>query len=101
MSKERKKAIRASFRDAVFSRDGHKCVMCPGNEHLDAHHITDRNDMPNGGYVADNGITLCPNCHLEAEVYKDTQNPAFSPDRLYKLIGSSRQAALQASQQLL
>lgn len=26
---------------------------------LDAHHITDRNEMPNGGYVPENGISLC------------------------------------------
>jgi 5-methylcytosine-specific restriction endonuclease McrA len=100
MSKERKKAIRASFRDAVFSRDGNKCVICAYAEDLAAHHISDRNEMPSGGYVKENGITVCAQCHLAAESYAETQNPAFHPDRLYSLIGSSRQAAIRASQVL-
>ena len=51
MSKK-KKEIRSKFRKDVFERDNHQCKMCAkkGCE-LDAHHIVDRNDMPNGGYV--------------------------------------------------
>lgn len=65
----RKKQIRKNFRDAVFKRDGNKCVFCDCTEDLDAHHITDRNEMPNGGYVAANGITVCPVHHEECEQY--------------------------------
>ena len=57
MSKK-KKLIREQFRDAVFKRDDYKCQHCGedvgpvlANQYLDAHHITDRNEMPNGGYV--------------------------------------------------
>ena len=32
-----KKQIRAEFRDAVFGRDGHRCVICE-REAVDAHH---------------------------------------------------------------
>ena len=59
-----KKKIREDFRNSVFDRDGHKCKMC-GNPKakLDAHHITDRSLMPNGGYVKENGIYLCEDLH--------------------------------------
>lgn len=58
-----KKKIRAAFRDTVFARDAFRCRVCKWGEELsvlDAHHITDRNLMPGGGYVKENGITLCP-----------------------------------------
>lgn len=62
-----KKAVRQAFREAVFERDGHRCVFCHITENLDAHHIINRNLMPNGGYTLDNGVTLCPIHHLDAE----------------------------------
>lgn len=85
-----KKQIRRAFRNAVFKRDGYRCAMCgkPGKDRqgadahltfhskisgaslllLDAHHITERNDMPDGGYFEENGISLCDGgCHLFAE----------------------------------
>jgi hypothetical protein len=66
-----KRQIRVAFRIAVFKRDRYRCAMCgrPGKDRqggdahetfhvsradlaeLDAHHVTDRNEMPNGGYV--------------------------------------------------
>ena len=51
-----KQKVREDFRNSVFERDGHKCKICGSNDKLDAHHITDRNEMPNGGYVKENGI---------------------------------------------
>ena len=73
-----KKRVRAAFRSAVLERARYRCDMCgkPGKDRqggdshskfhaddpslvpLDAHHITDRNEMPNGGYVKENGISL-------------------------------------------
>lgn len=98
-----KKQIRQVFRDAVFGRDG-KCVFCGKTENLDAHHITDRNEMPNGGYVKENGITLCPEHHLQAEKFHISGgkewDEGFHPDDLYKKIGSSYFSALKASEKL-
>ena len=100
-----KKQVRAQFREAVFMRDHHQCKVC-GNQTapLDAHHITDRHEMPHGGYVAENGIALCPDCHWKAEQYhiseKQTCLPNFHPDDLYALIGSSYALAVQASEAL-
>lgn len=96
---QKKKETRTKFRDSVFKRDGFKCRVCstPGN--LDAHHITDRNLMPNGGYVKENGISLCPTCHELAEIFHSTgiAHPNFSPDDLYKLIGSNFELAISIS----
>lgn len=98
-----KKLVRQKFRDAVFKRDKNRCRTCGATEtHLDAHHITDRNLMPDGGYVAENGISLCPECHEKAEEFHKTgvAVDGFSPDDLYTLIGSSLQSALDASKRL-
>lgn len=98
-----KKKIREEFREAVFKRDGYKCRFCSRTENLDAHHITDRHEMPNGGYVKENGITLCQEEHHPlAEVYHSTGTaaPGFSPDDLYKKIYSSHAKAVEASENL-
>lgn len=126
-----KKDIRKNFRDSVFKRDGYTCKICgmgpysdsPGIysaiEYLDAHHITDRSEMPNGGYVKENGITLCKkeaglvwveddltfegdSCHMKAEKFHISEGtewtPNMHPDDLYKLIGSSKEEAIRASE---
>ena len=67
---------------------------------LDAHHITNRADMPHGGYVKENGISLCDRgCHLLAEVYHQTgtPHPGFTPADLYRKIGVSFDEAYRAS----
>lgn len=109
MAKEGKKLIRTAFRNAVFKRDGYKCVTCTfkssvdnAEKDLDAHHITDRTLIPNGGYVKENGISLCAPCHEKAEVFHSTgtPEPGYSPEELYKLIGSSLELAQTESQKL-
>lgn len=105
----RKKLIRQKFRRSVFSRDDYKCAVCGVPEkdvaQLDAHHVTDRSLMPNGGYVEENGITLCPECHRKAEVWHATDHeecvPGYHPDALYEIIGSSAEEAVEASEEKL
>lgn len=95
-----KKTIRANFRTAVFSRDGHRCRVCGKNDQkLDAHHITDRHDMPNGGYVKENGVSLCEECHLKAELAKPNDQ-RYGAEALYCLIGSNYQNAVEVSEKL-
>ena len=101
---KRKQQIRNAFREAVFSRDNHTCVFCDVTDNLDAHHITDRNEMPNGGYVVDNGITLCETHHFMAEKFhisggEDYEN-GMHPNDLYVIIGSSYEKAVNASRRL-
>jgi hypothetical protein len=65
---------RDKFRDAVFDRDNHKCVICNISIldcNLDAHHILERRLWSDGGYYLSNGATLCDRgdegCHMKAE----------------------------------
>lgn len=109
-----KKMLRAQFRREVFARDENRCQCCGlkvlfirVEELMDAHHITPREQMPNGGYVKENGITLCKgtngtSCHEEAEAYLcgTSTNEKYAPATLYALIGSSHSAALAASEEL-
>lgn len=87
---KQKQLIRERFRNAVFTRDGHKCKFCDETENLDAHHITDRNEMPDGGYEKENGITLCGRHHRQAEEYHINHGEkwveGFHPDDLYEAI---------------
>ena len=110
----KKKEIRKKFKDDVFKRDKYTCKICSLKYHqdeaelyLDAHHITDRSEMPNGGYVPENGISLCDwfeGCHIKAELYHITEGKEWTqgmhPDDLYKLIGSSKDIAYQKSLEL-
>jgi hypothetical protein len=96
-----KKQVREKFRNAVFTRDGGKCVFCNAQA-VDAHHITDRNEIVNGGYVKENGISLCAEHHILAEKYHETGVSAegFSPEDLYKKIKSSKELAIKMSEKL-
>lgn len=60
---------RDKFREEVFKRDNHKCIICgfSDKKFLDAHHILERRLFSDGGYYLDNGATLCPTHHMEAE----------------------------------
>jgi 5-methylcytosine-specific restriction endonuclease McrA len=107
--KERKYWLRVSFNKAVFERDGYKCRVCGkpnvtqwGHYSLAAHHICDRHDMPNGGYVPENGISLCETCHWEAEREHNNQSarPGYSRQELYELIGTSFDEAWNKSEAL-
>lgn len=97
-----KKDIRRKFRDSVFKRDKNVCLMCGSPPPLDAHHIIDRHDMPAGGYVVENGISLCMKCHELAEAWHSTgiAAPGYSPDDLMAKIGSSLDIAIEASEVL-
>lgn len=128
----KKKQIREKFRNEVFARDNYTCRICntyygkeKANEYLDSHHILDRNSPEfkgNGGYVKENGISLCKyeksefflgepmkgqeekSCHMKAEKFHITGGAEWEenmhPDDLYKLIGSSKEEAVKASERL-
>jgi len=57
---------REDFKELVFSRDSHRCVVC-GVPAVDAHHILERKLWPDGGYYLDNGASVCASCHLLCE----------------------------------
>ena len=58
---------RKQFREGVFERDNNKCVIC-GESADAAHHIVERRIWGEScGYYLDNGASLCPEHHIEAE----------------------------------
>lgn len=87
---------RDDFREGVFKRDNHKCVVCK-EPAVDAHHIIDRKLFDDGGYYLDNGVSVCEKCHIEAErtiISCETLRklaginivvlpPEFEPDNVY------------------
>jgi hypothetical protein len=74
---------RDEFRNAVFRRDGHKCVVC-GAPAKDAHHIIERRLWGDGGYYLDNGASVCEEHHLAAE------STVLSCDEIRKGAGITR-----------
>ena len=57
---------RDEFRNGVFQRDNHLCVIC-GNPATAAHHIVERRLFSDGGYYINNGASLCDLHHWMAE----------------------------------
>ena len=125
-----KKETRRKFKAEVFERDNNTCQICglgetlpngmsvDPSEYFDAHHITDRSEMPNGGYVKENGITVCKDnghlnsegeliesCHMRCEEFHisggKTWEKNLHPDDLYELIGSSYELAYEKSRELI
>ena len=92
-TKQLHKEWRKKFRQGVFERDEFKCKICGDNGKLDAHHITDRHELPNGGYTLSNGISLCEGCHIYAEKVDISKC-------LYKMINSSYDRAYDDSKNL-
>jgi hypothetical protein len=114
--KQALKRLRGEFRARVLARDRFSCKVCGSTPNrLDVHHITNRNDLPGGGYVSENGISLCPPCHEKAErCLQLVSNPklwapyvpigedplaSYTPNELYKLIGSSQELAEKRSRE--
>ena len=99
-----KKKLRKQFKTSVVNRDNTSCVMCgyksiaQDYSDLDAHHITDRHKFINGGYVLENGISLCSNCHIKAEQFHSTgiAYTGYSVEDLYGKIHSSYSKAIEA-----
>jgi len=104
---ELKKQIRKNFKQICLVRDKFKCAVCgfkPSNlDKLDCHHIVNPKEMPNGGYVKENGIILCDDCHVKAEEFHSTgiPYPGYSVEDLFKIIKSSQQLAFIKSEQLI
>jgi len=100
--KQLHKIWRKNFNQECLDRDGHKCVFCEKTINLNVHHITDRHELPNGGYVKSNGITVCEKHHWKCEQYhiKVECEDGYWPEDLYKMIGSSYEQAMEDSKNL-
>lgn len=104
-TKQFHKQWRKDFNTKVFGRDKNVCKVCGASGKLDAHHITDRHDLPNGGYVPSNGISLCEPCHIKAGEHHITNGNSwtkgFHPNDLYLMINSSYENAYEDSKNLM
>lgn len=85
-----KKKIRREFKYEVLKRDNFSCKVCGLSSEIIVHHITAPDRIVQGGYVKENGISLCKPCELKAN---QNQDENFSPANLYRLIGSSFELA--------
>lgn len=119
LNKSKKKKmiqLRNDFNDKCLERDNHECVIC-GKQAFVVHHITDRKDIPNDGYVIFNGASLCTQCHVKAELFFARDLPNFrnqcfelkfspeeilkiTPEYIYELIGSSEEKAFEESRKI-
>lgn len=57
---------RDAFREGVFARDQHRCVICQ-RPAVDAHHIIERRLFSDGGYYLNNGASVCQEHHIACE----------------------------------
>jgi hypothetical protein len=76
---------RTEFRETVFSEDKNLCVICD-KPAVDAHHIMDRALFPDGGYVIENGASLCEECHWKAETTEISPDEIRKAGHIYKVI---------------
>lgn len=62
---DRNRTASKVWRKAVYARDGYECVACGkhGGD-LNAHHLESYDDNPKLRFSVDNGVTLCPSCHI-------------------------------------
>jgi hypothetical protein len=60
------KSNREEIRNKVFARDSYCCVFCK-DKAVDAHHLLERRLWQDGGYIEDNLISVCADCHMLCE----------------------------------
>lgn len=81
MKKENSKGVKRgtkkynNFKRKVKERDG-KCVCCGWDKDLCVHHVLPYGKYPETQADADNGVTLCMECHRKyEELYRDNISP--------------------------
>ena len=81
---ERDDPTPAAIREAVFQRDGHRCVLCHSRKNLRCHHLKSR---AHGGEARVEGMcTLCLTCHSLAHaslltICVDAEGCFYAKDR--------------------
>ena len=58
------------WRQAVFARDGYRCVICGRGGRLEAHHIASYCDNPSLIHSVANGATCCANTYKNRRVVR-------------------------------
>lgn len=65
----RKTVTMRLWRQAVFERDGYRCVWCGRKDNLHADHIQRFSVFPELRDSISNGRTLCASCHRKTDTY--------------------------------
>lgn len=73
------RAAYKTWRRAVLTRDGFKCVVCSATDHLNADHTLPFRLFPELRFDAGNGRTLCFNCHRQTDTYGARLNSLWKP----------------------
>ena len=70
-TKQRNSVEYKLWREAVYKRDGFKCVLCGngGKQNLNADHIKSFSKHPELRFEVSNGRTLCVDCHKKTPNY--------------------------------
>lgn len=80
-----KSPVIEGIRQAVLSRDNHKCIECGGTDELNVHHVLP--EKYGGKYTPENLITLCRTCHSTKHI--EYQTGYFLPT-VYKIYNRFR-----------
>jgi hypothetical protein len=67
----------------VQERDGHKCIICQGNEYIQSHHLLAKNRYKELSLDINCGVSLDPKCHKFSK-YAAHTNPIWFSDWLQK-----------------
>jgi 5-methylcytosine-specific restriction endonuclease McrA len=68
----RSSAAYRKWKNAVLATDNNKCSYCGSAENLEAHHIDLFSKNRTARFDADNGITLCHECHRNVHSFDST-----------------------------
>lgn len=88
-----KTKIQKIFESSVFGRDEMLCRICDKIADV-AHQIISKNAFLNGGFVIENGISLCDDC-CEKVKNVNGDDPIYGAFALYNKIGSSFLEAME------
>lgn len=66
-------AFSKGVRRQILERDGYRCVVCGGTDHLEAAHKDHNRDNPKYN-TAENGFTADPYCHMIDHIDRAGQN---------------------------
>ena len=64
MTKSERNNLRKLLKEAVFERDGHRCVRCGSTKRLSPSHIYPKGKYRKLEFEPTNILTLCYACHL-------------------------------------
>lgn len=63
---DRDRTAAKTWRRAVYEKDGYSCLACGSHGgDLNAHHLAAYDSSPEKRFEVENGVTLCPACHIK------------------------------------